>query len=68
MFRYAAAFDTLRSADTTAIGTNYATIGAVLPSEAVVITFKNLTNGDVLVSTDGSANMLVFPSGGVWGI
>ena len=62
MFKNTAKFDTLRSAAVASIGASYATIGSVLPSEAVVLTFKNQTNGDVLVSTDGTNNMLVFPA------
>lgn len=62
MFKYGASFDTLRSAGVASIGATYAAIGAVLPSEAVVLTFKNQTNGDVLVSTNGSTDNLIFPA------
>lgn len=62
MFSYQAKFDTLRSAAHTSIGASYATIGSALPSEAVILTFKNQTNGDVLVSTDGTNDMLTLPA------
>lgn len=62
MFKYQASFDALRSAVPSAIGATYATIGTALPSEAVVLTFKNQTNGDVLVSTDGSTDNLALPA------
>lgn len=62
MFKYQASFDTLRSLGVASIGASYAAIGAVLPSEAVALTFKNATNGDVLVSTDGSTDMLFLPA------
>ena len=62
MFKYQASFDALRSILPASIGASYAIIGSVLPSEAVILTFKNQTNGDVLVSTDGSTDMLTLPA------
>lgn len=56
-----AAFDTLRSVAFGTLTTSYAIVGAVLPNPAVAITFKNNTNGIVLVSTDGIHDMLVYP-------
>lgn len=62
MFKNTAKFDSLRSLGVASIGASYAALGNVLPSEAVILTFKNQTNGDVLVSTDGTNNMLIFPA------
>src|ERR1051325_11304160 len=56
-------FDTLRSAATAAIGATYATIGTAFTDRPVVIKFTNLTNGDVVVSTDGVNDMLFLPAG-----
>ena len=58
----AAQFDTIRSAGVASIGAAYATIGAALTAPAVILTFKNNTNGDVFVSTDGTNNHLLLPS------
>lgn len=60
-FRNRASFDTLRSAATGAIGASYATIGTAFTRRPVMICFKNQTNGDVVVSTDGVNDMLTFP-------
>lgn len=57
-----AKFEILKSAGTASIGASYATIGAPLTEPAVVITFKNQTNGDVVVSTDGTNDYLTFPA------
>lgn len=57
-----ASFETLKSAAHTAIGASYATLGTALSAPAVVLTFKNQTNGDVLVSTDGTNDKLIFPA------
>jgi hypothetical protein len=62
MLSYRANFDTLRSATTAAIGTNYATIGSASSYPIVIVNFKNFTNGDVVVSTDASIDMLYIPS------
>jgi len=60
-FKNAANFDTLRSVAFGSITTSYAIVGAVLPNPAVAITFKNNTDGIILVSTDGINDMLVYP-------
>jgi hypothetical protein len=62
LYKNAATFDTLRSASSAAIGANYAAVGSALPSPAVVLTFKNATNGDVYISTNGVDNMLYLPA------
>lgn len=62
LYRNSAKFDTLRSAGFAAIGANYAAVGSALPSPAVCLTFKNATNGDVYISTDGVNNMLFLPA------
>jgi hypothetical protein len=58
----AAQFDTIRSAGFASIGATYATIGTALTAPAVILVFKNATNGDVFVSTDGTNNHLLLPS------
>lgn len=62
LYRNAAKFDTLRSATTAQIGATYAAVGAALTTPAVLLTFKNQTNGDVVISTDGVNDMLYIPS------
>lgn len=62
LYKNAASFDTLRSASSAAIGANYTAIGSALPSPAVCLTFKNATNGDVYISTNGVDNMLFLPA------
>lgn len=57
-----AIFEPLKSAAHTAIGASYAALGTPLSAPAVVLSFKNQTNGDVLVSTDGTNDMLIIPS------
>lgn len=61
MYRNAAAFDTLRSVAFGSLTSSYVQLGAVLPNSAVAITFKNNTNGTVLVSTNGTSDMLAYP-------
>lgn len=58
----AAQFDTIRSLGVAGIGAAYATIGTALTRPAVIISFKNNTNGDVFVSTDGTNDHLLLPS------
>ncbi len=62
MFKDAAYFDTIRSTTPASIGATFATIGTPLTTQAVCLIFKNQTNGDVLVSTDGTNTMLAFPA------
>jgi hypothetical protein len=57
-----AQFSTIRSAAVASIGAAYATIGSALTERAVILSFKNATNGDVFVSTDGTNNHLFFPA------
>lgn len=61
-YKNAAKFDTLRSVAFGSLTTSYVQIGAALPSPCVAITFKNTTNGLILVSTDGINDMLVYPA------
>ncbi len=61
MYTNAAAFDTLRSVAFGSITTSYVIVGPILPQNAVAVTFKNNTNGTILVSTNGITDMLVFP-------
>lgn len=56
-------FDTLRSAAVGSIGASYAAIGAAFTDRPVVLTFKNNTNGEVVVSSDGVNDNLIFPAG-----
>ena len=69
-FNSRAKFDALRSEST--IGVEYTALGAVLATPAVAITFKNQTNGDVIVTTDNSvaAGMIFMPPNSyhVWDI
>lgn len=57
-----AVFDTIRSLGVAGIGAAYAVIGAALANRAVILTFKNATNGDVFVSTDGVNDNLLLPA------
>ena len=63
MYRNAAKFDTIRSVAFGSLTTSYAIVGSALSTPAVVIAFKNTTNALVFVSTDGSNDMIVVPSG-----
>lgn len=53
-----ASFAALKTTTPASIGATYATIGSVLLNPAVILTFINNTNGDVLVSSDGTNDML----------
>lgn len=57
-----AAFDNLRSISGASITGSYATIGSSLSLPGLVLTFKNQTDGDVLISTNTSNDKLAFPS------
>lgn len=57
-----AEFDNLRSLGFAGIGGAYATIGTPLADRAVVLVFKNATNGDVVVSDDGVNDKLFLPA------
>ena len=56
-------FETLQSSAAAAIGASYAALGTPYTSRPVIITFKNNTNGDVIVSDDGVNDKLFFPAG-----
>lgn len=62
LYKNAAQFDALRSVTPAAIGATYTACGNPLPSPAVLLSFKNQTNGDVVISTDGVTDMLYIPS------
>ncbi len=53
-------FENLRSEST--IGATYTAVGAAYTNPLVVVCFKNNTDGDVLISTDGVNDMLVLPA------
>ena len=55
-------FDTLRSTTPASIGAAYATFGSVLTYATLIVCFKNYTNGDVYVSTDGTNDHLLIPA------
>ena len=57
-----AVFDTIRSLGFAGIGAGYAVIGGPLANRAVILTFKNATNGDVFVSADGVNDNLLLPA------
>lgn len=65
-----ASWSPLRSAAFGSIGAAYATIGTALTERAIVIAFKNATNGDVVVSTNGTADHLYMPAGSyaIWDV
>ncbi len=62
MYKNYSEWETIRSADTTAIGTSYADIGSTSAGPIIAAIFKNATNGDVFVTTDGSNNKLLIPA------
>lgn len=62
LYKNAAKFDVLRSISAASLTGSFAAVGVALPSPAVVLTFKNATNGDVIISTDGVNNMLFLPA------
>lgn len=53
-----ATFAPLKTTTPASIGATYAAIGTVLANPAVVLTFINNTNGDVVVSADGTNDHL----------
>ena len=55
-----AKFDTIRSE--TVIGAAYTALGSALSTPAVIVCFKNQTNGDVFVSADGTNNHVIMPA------
>lgn len=57
----AAVFDTLRSENV--IGATYTALGTAFTNRPVIVTFKNNTNGDVVISDDGVNDKLIFPAG-----
>ncbi|MDE1970951.1 MAG: hypothetical protein KGI50_05245 [Patescibacteria group bacterium] len=61
MFINAATFDTLRSVAFGSLTTSYAILGSELSNPAVLIGFKNATDGTVLISFDGINDNLVLP-------
>lgn len=58
----------IRELSAASLTTSYQNLGSVFTRDAFRVTFKNATNGDVYLSTDGSTNMKKFPpgSGLVW--
>lgn len=62
MYKDAAIFDQLRSLGFASIGAGYTAVGTPLSQRTVVIAFKNATNGDVVVSIDGTNDYLFFPA------
>lgn len=58
VYKNIASFATLKTTTPASIGATYAAVGSVLANPAVVVTFINNTNGDVLVSTDATNDML----------
>ena len=53
-----ATFAPLKTTTPASIGATYAAIGSVLANPAVILTFINNTNGDVVVSWDGTNDHL----------
>lgn len=58
VYKNTASFAPLKNTTSASIGATYAAVGTILANPAVVLTFINNTNGDVLVSTDGTNDML----------
>ncbi len=58
VYKNIASFAPLKTTTPASIGATYATVGTTLVHPAVVLTFINNTNGDVLISTDGTNDML----------
>lgn len=65
MYKNSALFDNLRSAAFGSITGSYTTLGSVLSSQAVCISFANNTDAIIYVSTDGVNDMMAIPAG--WG-
>jgi hypothetical protein len=63
MYKNAAKFDTIRSVAFGSITSSYVIVGSVLSTPAVVVAFKNTTNGLIFVSMDGVNDMIVVPAG-----
>lgn len=61
--RQVVSFDTLRSTAFGSITSSYVAIGTALTHPVRVVCLTNTTDADVLVSVDGSNNVLVVPAG-----
>lgn len=62
MYKDAAAFDTLRSLGFAGMSGSYAAVGTSTTFAIAIMNFKNFTNGDVIISTDGVHDMLYIPA------
>lgn len=62
MLSYRATFDALRSVTAASLGTNYAIVGSASSYPIVAVKFTNLTNGDVVISLDGTTDMIYVAS------
>lgn len=62
LYRNRASFDTLRSVAAGSVTSSYVAVGNALAVPAVCLTFKNNTDGDVVVSTDATNDMLYLPA------
>lgn len=56
-----AVFDAYRTLGHASISGSYAAVGGILTHAARLICFTNNTDGDLIVSTDGTTNMLFLP-------
>ena len=59
-----ARFDALRTVTSGAITGSYTTVGAVLANNTRIVKFTNNTNGDLLLSYDGTTDNDFVPAGG----
>lgn len=63
-WKNSASFGKLVSTAFGSITGSYTTFGSAFTTPYVLVGFKNLTNGTILVSTDGTNDYLVFPAQG----
>lgn len=56
-------FDTIRSIAAGSLSGSYATVGSALAHNWRIVKFTNNTDGDLLLSTDGTTNMIFVPAG-----
>lgn len=70
MYKYTATFDTIRSVAGGSVTGSFAIVGTATTNGIVAFSLKNQTDGDVIVSLDGTNAMLYIPANSyaVWDI
>ena len=63
MGRQSVSFDPLRSLAFGSVTNSYTAIGPALVNPVRIVSFDNPTDGDMLISTDGSTDMLFIGAG-----